>query len=581
MQNKIAFEFVKSLRASRTSRRATLDKLGEWIEKNTTINSRPFSFVGHEFQKDIVNDPHTSVVVRKPSQCGLSEVSARQVLALLATAPGLTAIYGLQTVSFSTRFFKSRVDNIISGSKALSELLLPGSDSASFKSFRNGSQLHGAGFSAGIDVISIPAAAMTIDELDFSDSEAVATGESRLSHSPFVDENTGVRGLRRYFSTPTTGGYGVSLMFDKSDRKFRLCKCQHCQHWFWPNLLEQGVIDGFDRPLTELTTTDAVTLDERGLLESARLLCPSCHNPITRDNLQYLYRSWVAEKPENKRVSGWAVSPFDLPDFHTPESLVRKLITIGDSHIEHWHNFALGLPYESALSSVLPDVVKENTILAHVPPEMGAGGCVMGLDVGRTSWAVVGKLMEGNLHILHAEQIKLRTEDGSDLVERVVYLLRAYRCILALGDNLPYTDSILSIMAQCPALKGVEYSLRDKSLPLMVFDEESDVVKMNRTKVLSYMVKRVNSGQVKFAQMPELPILDAHMHAIKQVARTKENGETVQEWVKVGADHYAHALNYCNMAAYHIQNSFVSTFTPPLTIRQVVPGRAFRPLRAA
>ena len=581
MHNKIAFEFVKSLRASRVSRLATLDKLGEWIEKNTTINSRPFSFVNHEFQKDIVADASTSVVVSKPSQVGMSEISARIVLALLATNPGTTAIYGLQTVLFSSRFFKSRVDPVINGSKVLSDMLLPGSDSASFKHFSNDSQLHGAGFSAGVDVISIPAAALFVDEISFCSSESVATAESRLSHSPFVCPETGVRGLRRYFSTPTTGGWGVSALFDRSDKKYRLVRCAHCAHWFWPNLLDHGVVDGFDKSFHEITAVDVTDIDNRGLLQTARLLCPSCHNVIGPAQLMPEYRRWVAENPSVKRLSGWQVSPFDLPTYHTPESLLRKLVTTTDYHRNHFINFALGLPYESALSSVLPGVIEENTILQHVLPELGAGGCVLGLDVGRISWAVIGKLVGEEFHVIHAEQIRLRSEDGSDLVDRVLYLLRTYRCILALADNMPYTDSILTIMSRYPALKGVEYSLRDKSLPLMVVDEDADVVKMNRTKVLSYLVKRINSKQVKFARMPEINTMAAHLRAIKQVERMKDSGEMVSEWVHTGPDHYAHATSYAHMAAYHLQNSFVNTFAPPPTIRQVVPGRNYKALRAA
>lgn len=583
--NPIAQQFLDRIRDARESTTGSLGRLSHWLEKHTTLNGRPYSFRDHEFQRDIIDDKSTTMVVLKSSQVGLSEVSARMTLGLLATNASCVAIYGLQTVAFSSRFTKSRIDPIIAGSPTLSAMTVSASDSASFKQFNNGAQLHGAGLSHGISVISVPAWALVVDELDFCDPQSVATAESRLSHSSFYNEETGVRGIRRFFSTPTVPDYGVSKLFDQSNQRQRLVKCRHCSEWFWPNLLEQGVVDGWDRAMVEITAVDVMQLEERGLLHTARLLCPSCHGVITAQNLGPDRRAWVAKRPGVTRVSGWQVSPFDLPAYHTVETLLRKLVEFGDSATNHWYNFALGIPYANSLNSVVDGIVAQNTVVTPITPEQakvgGVGGCVVGLDVGKISWIVIGKVIDKELHILWVEQIRLRTEDGSDLEGRVLELLRAYRVVVGIMDALPYTDTILRIIAQYPAIRAAEYSIRDKTLPMMVAPEDSDIAKMNRGKTISYLVRRVNSGQVKFPRINETAIVAAHLRALRQVERIKENGEVVQEWVSTGPDHYGHALNYCNMAAQSLMDTIAVSYTPPTTIRQARPGSRFRPMRAA
>ena len=583
--NQQAEAFLARLRDYLESNTGSLGRLSFWIEKYTTLANRPFSFKHHEYQREICDDSAYSMVVIKPSQVGLSELTARMTLAFLATNPGIKAIYGLQTVKFASNFFKSRIDPVIRESEALKTLLLPASDSAQFKEFNNGSQLHGVGFSQGVAIISIPASMVVSDETDFADPQSIATAESRLSHAPFVDPETGVRGIRRYFSTPTVDSWGVSGLFAKSNQRRRLVTCKHCHNWFWPNLLEHCVIDGWDRQMTEITAVDVQSLDDRGLLASARLLCPACHQPITKRNLMPDYREWVAERPESRRMSGWQVSPFDLPEFHTPESLLRKLVEFGDASVNHWYNFALGLPFTNALNSVIEGRIEENTVVRPIAPEQAAAGaisgCVAGLDVGKVSWITIGKVVENRLHIVWMEQIRLRSDDGSDLESRVLELLKAYRAVLCVSDAFPYSDTILRLVERYPGFKAAEYSIRDKTLPMVVGDEENDIVKMNRTKTLSYLVKRINSGQVKFPTSPEMPVMSAHIRAIKQIERTKDNGEVVQEWVNTGPDHYAHSLNYLNTAATLLGTLFTSSFAAPVTLKSAQIGSKYRPVALA
>lgn len=581
--NPTAAQFLDRLRDIRERSGSSMGRLSDWVVKHTNLGGKLYSFKDHEFQESIVNDVSSSAVIMKPSQIGLSQSTVHMVLGFLATNPNTTMMYGLQTLGFAQKFAKSRIDAVIRESPDISSLLVPGSDSSLFKQFTNSSQLHIVGFSPGSSILSVPCSGVISDETDFSSPEAIATAESRLSHSPFVSAD-GVRGFRRYFSTPTVTGYGVDRMFQGSDKKRRLVRCKSCTEWFWPNFLEHVVIDTWDQPMGELTAVDAQVLDDKGLLKSARMLCPNCHSEVTKANLLPEYREWVAECPDVTRMSGWHCSPFDLPAYHTPYTLCRKLIETGDAHYNHFVNFALGLPFVSALNSVRDTAVAENTVVAPILPEQATysvSGCVAGIDIGKTSWIVIGKVIDTHLHILYAEQIRLRQADGSDLESRILELMKAYRVTLCFMDSYPYTDVLLRLIARYPALKGVDYSVREKALEMMVVRDDIDTVKMNRTKVLNYLVKRVNTGQIKFPKMPETAVITSHLKAIRQVQQTKESGEVVEVWVETGPDHYAHALAYCNMAAQSLMDSYTTGFAMPPTIKQAQVGSKYVPSKAA
>jgi hypothetical protein len=208
---------------------------------------------------------------------------------------------------------------------------------------------------------------------------------------------------------------------------------------------------------------------------------------------------------------------------------------------------------------------------------MGIRGCIAGLDVGKISWFTVGKLVDGKIHILWREQIRLVQQDGGDLYERVLELLKAYGVILAVCDAMPYTDVILKIMDKHPGVRAAEYSIQDKKLPMYVEDENSKTVKMNRTKVLDYLVKRINSGVFQFPKGDETFTLKMHLQAIRKIERTRDSGDKVSEWVSTKADHYAHSLNYLNVAADTLEQTVGTSFAPAPSIKQAEVGSKYRP----
>lgn len=557
---------------------SVIGRLSYWMEKHTRLAGKTFSFKDHEFQRAIVDSTHPHQEVIKPSQMGVSEIESRLALGFLAVSPDVVGIYSMPTLGEALRFSKSRVDPVIKASPYLKEKVVAGSDSSSFKQIGT-SQLFMMG-TYGKALISVPADLFIQDEKDFSNQEVLATAESRMSHSRFEFPEHDIRGFRKAFSTPTVPGYGVSEGFEKSNKLRRLVRCKYCGHHFWPNFLQHCVVSGYDNSFEELTYQEVDDLELRGLLNTAKLLCESCHNPLKPTDLGPDYREWVAEKPSVTAIEGWAITPFDLPKYHTATSLLKKLSKF-KGNVGHFRNFTLGLPYADASNGIMPNAVRDNTTLRPVFPGSGPiYGCVAGLDVGLTSWLTIGYPLYDRLEIIWAEQIKVDRTKPDHLYTTVVERVQQYGVTKLVCDNQPFTDTILRIQAFF--LKGVvlpcSYSLPDKSLPMYTVQDNNHTVSANRTKTLDYLVKRVNNGQVKFANFPELNTLITHMQGMKRVDRLLDDGEVESNWVKCGSgDHYFHSLNYLNMAADTVTPMTGLIWVPPVGIHTAVPGRKFTP----
>lgn len=558
--------------------KSSLGRLSYWLEKHTTHAGKAFSFNHHEFQRAIVDSAHNNSCVIKPSQFGLTEVTIRTILAFLAVETATVALHLLPTVGEAQRAAKSRFDPVIRGSRYLRSIVHPGADNSGFKQLGDSQLFTGGTF--GKAVISIPTDFLSIDELDFCNQENVATAESRLTHSRFVDPETGARGIKRKWSTPTAVGVGVDHLYSQSNQFQRLVKCKHCNQWFWPQFLKHVVVQGWDKPMDEMTYLDAMALEERGLLSTAHVICEHCHNPITTANLGPDYREWVAKYPSRSFQEGFHISSFDLPDYHTAQSILRKLIDY-KSNYSHFMNFVLGLAYSDASNSILDSLVEQYISVRPIPPdqaEAGAiSGCVAGLDVGKTSWLLIGKpnYFNKTLDIVWAEQIRLQGNEEDYLKKVVTDRLRQYKVVKLVCDSMPYTPSILSIQASRPEgwVLPNFYTLTDKRLPLYVIKETEWTVNSHRTKTLNLTASKANTGVFRWPIMDEMRVVRKHLQGMKRVDRILDDGSEQSDWVKSGDDHYFHAANYLSMAAEMVENEYTLASGLPIpTIREVIVG---------
>lgn len=565
--NRVHNDYVAFLDRVRSQLSQTKDLriLARWIVENTRHPKYPgqnFSYLDHEFQEKIASDPSPESSTCKCAQIGLSELQARIALAFSYVFAPATSIYTLPTRAFAQKFTKTRFDTIIRHSPLLKSSKNVDNDSTELKQIGD-SFLYINGTIGKSAAISVPADALFHDEVDFSNQDVLTQYMSRLGHA----ENGGIR---RYFSTPTVSGYGISERVKNSEQVYRYgIKCHRCAEWVFPIFKEDVVLPGFDEEIVKLEKVDV----EKGALDlkKAYLRCPSCHSPITQDNLcDVSARKWIGVAREHRpsaeyHSTGYYVQPFDVPKVNPIEKTLRSIGSY--KRTSDWVNFALGDTFQDAETSFLTQDYKAlSSMRVDGPLSTRMEGTVLGMDVGKTSHLVVGKrLGPHRLDLIYAATFK---NDGSeDFLQKIMSQARLFGVAKGVIDAGPDFSTSLGLIKRGRYMQFFAcYYVRKARALLSEMDveEEEQVVKVSRTHTLDRAAKLFNTGKLNIMQMEELPTILNHLGNLKRVKEPEAEEETAQ-WVKVGPDHYGHAINYMLIADSLMEYNFSNVVVPGIS----------------
>lgn len=515
----------------------SLEDTSKWIEKNTTLGGRPFSFKGHEYQRRILDSKAQEIVVKKCSQVGLTELSVRKTLALCAMMRNRTFIYTLPTAHFAATVMKTRIQPIIQESPALTALLRPDADNVEVKQFGS-SFMYLKGSASSNAPISIPSDGLIHDELDFSDPMVISQYQSRLTHSDLK--------MKIKLSTPTIPGKGIDAEFNKSKRHFMFAKCNHCNHQFIPYYYDHVRIPGFNEDLRSITKHN---LHEHNYKE-AYVECPKCGKA---PDLSPKYREWVCENPSDNYIAeGFQVSPHDAPTIITPAYLVEASTQYAS--VSDFCNFNLGQAYFSQESVLSPEEVR-NTVNNYL--DTTGMTYSMGIDLGLICHVVIlGTLWDGTARVVHFEQIPL-----GKLRERVKDLRLQFRVRLTVSDALPYTDLA---MAMCAADQNFYAAFYTKvgGTDLYAVKKREDKpdhgvpelrqINIDRDKTFDALMTFMRSGQFSKQTCPLDEVFIAHCTDMRRIKDWDAKAQEMRfKWVKSleGADHGFHALGYAYIAS--------------------------------
>lgn len=535
----------------------SLDEVSRWIEENTFINGKHYSFHDHEYQKRILDSRAREVVVRKCSQVGITELAVRKTLALCGMLKNFTAIYTLPTASFAATLMKTRVNPIINESPFLKSLVTD-IDNVDVKQLGT-SYLYLKGAASTNAPISIPASILVHDELDFSDSMVISQYQSRLTHSEHK--------MKFKLSTPTVPGKGIDFEFARSRRHFMFVKCCHCNHSFIPDYYEHVRVPDSSTP-SGISRTDLRDITKRTLhlhdYEHAYVECPSCGG---KPDLSPAYREWVCENPDDNYVAeGFQVSPFDAPKIIKPGYLIEASTQY--ANIADFINFNLGIPYYSSESVLSPEEVRATCTTTL----MESGACVMGIDLGKTCHVVVARLAwDGAMQVVHVEAVPLQL-----LKERYSVLRLQYRVRSAVIDSLPYTDLVLSLQASDPNLWASVYTdFRGIELFTVKQRDEDDArglqqlrqINVSRGRTFDSLMAFIRSGQFSKKSCPQDEVFVQHCTDMRRVKDWSAKAQKIEfKWMKseMGEDHYWFALSYAYLASHILGTANVSAGVLPL-----------------
>lgn len=521
---------------SATINKLSMEHLPEWICKHTKLAGEPYSFIDHEYQERILRSMAREINVRKCSQVGLSETSARMALALCAVTRAYTVAYTLPTAGFAATFMRTRIDPVIDGSEYLKSLVHTTTDNSEVKRFGD-SYLYLKGAQSSNAPISVPCDHLIHDEIDFSDPEVIGQYHSRITHSKYKRKTR--------LSTPTIPNRGIDKEFQRSKRYFNMTKCNHCGEWFYPDYFRDVKIPGFSGDLRSITKINL----HKYRYNEAYVGCPRCGKAV---DLGPQYREWVCENPDDHYVAdGFQVAPFDAPRIITPGYLVESS-TAYKRYID-FINFGLGLPAEDKESTLTASELEE--LLTDQMPTLW-GSYVMGLDMGLMCHCVIGFCTyDGFLIIVHSEVIPVHM-----VRQRRKELAAQFHVRMTVVDSQPYTETVLAMQTEDDNLFGAVY-VRSKNLEThYVREQERDEdqakveirqVNINRDKAFDHLMEIIRAKTLRKVKDENDELWKTQLCDMKRVKEWTADAELSFVWRKSedGNDHFHHATLYMHIAS--------------------------------
>ncbi|WP_274584081.1 phage terminase large subunit family protein [Neisseria leonii] len=531
----------------------TTAQTAEWIQTHLRLNGRRVSFKGREYQERILKSAAPTIVVKKCSQVGISELMLMRNLALMDIIDGFKIIHTLPTAVFAQRVMKTRVDPLIQGSEYVQGRVNKNLDNASVKQMGN-SLLYLGGTNTDTAVISTPADSIVIDELDFSVIENVEKLQSRLTASAYR--------WWSYVSTPTTPKFGIDAQFASTKRYFNYCRCTHCSEWYLPDYLQHVRIPEYGGNLLDITAKDLSNLRWR----EAALFCPHCGKPA---DLSLANRAWVCENPDDLGFEGegFQINPTDAPEIISMPDLV--LWSTRFNRKVNFVNYHLGQTMEDEDSGIND---RDLDTMFTVGQQPLRGFKVFGLDMGTVCHLVVGVTDgQGRLTVTHLYPIHY-----TELETELDHLIKIHRPTTIVADSQPYVETVHRLQQKIYNLYGSVYITSRNLEAFRLIEKEEDKsrallevrqVNVNRNFALNNLMMDIRHGNIGVVSQPEWETMKAHLKDMKRRPESTSaftgdgNAEEADSyvWVKTsGNDHYHHALLYCHVASqlvHHLPSS--------------------------
>lgn len=551
------FSAVRARVLGRYGRSKFTDSDADWIAANTTIRGRPFSFLNHEYQIRPLNDGSPRLASHKPAQVGWTEIFIRWAICKSVKHQGFTTIFTQPTKQMAEDFSKGRAKDAIEQCVAAQELLRGGDlDSAQVK--RIGlSYLYFKGTVGKSSAISVPADALVHDETNFSAPDTLDKFKSRIQHSEWA--------LVRNISTPTIPKFGVSQMYEDSDKKHIQWRCTGCGTWQileWPNSIWFKYPDGWKPAKDEKVLAHAKSERRRGIPLEAEYLCCSCGKVMERSNNW----EWIAEVPGAESwaggVSGYSMSwmdvvwkkPWDVICASDPELK-------GYKHIADFYNFVLGQPHLGAKDGVTETDFQ--TIVDLVTEQKARSDCsFVGIDVGKTCHVSVYE-PGWDSTITVARQF---TFDGANMETEVDDILEKYNPLAVVIDAMPYELEVDRIITKH---KGRVFKTRFKG-EKFTYDEVIEEIRVPRTKWIDLVVDNVRNRVYRYlGGFGAIVETVRHFENIARISEEDELGNIEYSWVNVGPDHFVLSQVYAELAiaiVEHLAGMDDSGVVPPSII---------------
>lgn len=517
--------YIQSL-INRIVAQSTDGSMSEWICNHTTIKGGEFSFKNRLFQKEILDDMHPNLCVKKLSQVGLTEGQIRKAIGFMVKNGGCNVLYTFPTSILKKNNSKTRIRPVVDTDFPPDESDKPVRNEDiiqignSFMYIASGSES---------DVTSTPADMVLNDEVDLGDNDFYALVNSRLQASPYK--------IKQNFSTPTFSGYGISLDYENSDQREYFIKCPHCNEWQVPGYDLRSVfipdLPSYIQRLTDIKEELAIGLD----LDSAYVRCIKCGHKL--DLSDDAKREWIAKYPTRLHSRGYQVRPFSSNLLSVKYLVMTMADYIKKGRIRRGYNTVLGEDYQDANSRMEEKVIRACFRSQDTPYISPTKPVSIGIDMGLTchiTLAVDGAFI-------------LFKQVGIDQLDSEVdYLFSQYNIVAGAIDRYPYTPNSNALRDKTNGIiQPVVFSGSKVAAPAKETDGTINYFLCNRTSALDRVksaIYRKNYDIYGYGSMDSIIV----EHLRDMVRESSEIGKE-PEWKKLnGNDHFFFSMCYALLA---------------------------------
>jgi len=496
----------------------------------------------HPWVEELHNSEAPYHWILKGAQLGLTEWAINIALYMIDKLRK-DVLYVLPTGTAASDLSKARFGGALSLSPYLKSLFTD-TDSVNLK--QAGSRtlyIRGAGGKGNL--FSVPVSCLILDELDRMDPEQIWLALERLSGQ--------IQKMVRGLSTPTIPNFGIHKLFLTGTQEEFVFKCPRCGRrtfFEWPDCVEI---------IGEHTT------DKR--CAESYLKCRECKGKIDqREKPEFLKTGLFIPQNENANPEVRSSHVSQLYSFTvTPgELVVAHFRGFGDEMAEiEFHNSKLGLPFigdgarvdEAMIERALGTHTKDDDRPSH------AGRIItMGVDRGKFNYAVVCEYFfdRWSLDVNVAAKCKVLYEivfPESDFDRTVDQLMSEWQVLCCVTDADPGPNEARRFARRFNAAGDFVYLCRyrrgvtAKEIALSEQDTGASMATVDRSNWLSASLGRFKSDPSRIILPRDVSSkFCEHMGNLTGTFQRDETGNPNLVFVETGADHFAHALTYCELA---------------------------------
>jgi len=536
MSKQIITDFAEAIKSGLVS--TTLGRCSRWVTHRRIMGepfAGPYSFKYHPWCVEPHDASSDYVTIMKAAQMGLTEVAINRSFFTIDVLRR-DVLYVLPTALNASDFSKSRFATALLYSPHLTEMFTD-TNTVGLKQ-AGGVNLYIRGSRGDSNLKSIPVSVLILDEADEMDQRAIHLALERLSGQ--------IHKLVFALSTPTIPKFGIHKLYLQGTQEHFFFKCPRCgrhTELIFPDCLE---ICG-----ESITDPD---------IKRSFIKCKECEGKLQHEEkLEYLKTAkWEPTATVGEDHRSFYINQMYSYTVRPHELALAYFRGIGDdAAMVEFYNSKQGLPYIPDGGQVVEseiDLATRKYFKKDQRPDVGDESIiVMGVDQGKQLHYVVVQYIcngGGDLNAAHTAKVLCEGKVPGDDFGNLDLLMREWQIKACVIDADPQINDARRFARRFPryvwlcryrrGVVGKEQSISEE-------DGGAPITTVDRTNWLDATMGRFHSDRITLPADTSFEFKE-HIKALVRTYEKDELGNSRATYLSTGPDHFAHALNYAEIA---------------------------------